>query len=197
MMTRVEDNETKIEGRAKCICEICKQVGWSSSRTCIHECNYNCDQLIQKFVDHDKGWMTKSKDLGNGNRGWYIKIAGVEVPEPVLNKYTDYLLDRQAEMGLASCEIEKEMYTGRLENVRASLHMAILQSVGWQMMDMSRGARIFVKVLEKYVEKKAKYTKFKNGPFKDWNIDQYHWMNKRSKENGGCGLLSWNTSETE
>lgn len=171
-MSRVSDNEEIIMKRANDICEICQQMGWRKCES--HPLNYNCDQLINKFVDHDGRYVTKCEHHESGNKTWYYTIAGVKVPAQVVNHYCDFLLDRQAELGIASWHLEKEMYTGRLEEVRATLHMAILQSIGWQMMDMNLAARIFVRVLEKFVEKRAKYTTFKTGRLKDFPVDQYN-----------------------
>jgi hypothetical protein len=119
--------------------------------------NYNCDQLISKFSDHDYPYMWKSEALGTGHRWHYIKIAGVKTPFEVLDKYSSHVIERLKSLKwVHSRYIIEEMRIGRLEEERRTLHLMVMQSIGFQAWDMSPAARMYAGALEKFVEFRAR-----------------------------------------
>lgn len=160
-----ERNTQLIRDRATCICEICKQMQWT---TCAgKEGDYGCEQLIQKFVTHDYNYRSKSEEL-NGVRVFYIRVAGVKIPEVVLRRYVDLILDRMEELGMGSEGVLDALnVTGRLEHQRAEAHRAILQSIGFNGFIRSNESNILSAVLDRYVEIQAKI-RFKERDFDNW-----------------------------
>lgn len=154
-MSKADDNREIILKRAEDICDICQQMEW---RKC--ECgrmNYHCDQLISKFSDHDYPYMWKSEAADSGKRFHYIKIAGVKTPFETLDKYSSHVIERlKALKWVHSRYIIEEMNIGRLEEERAMLHMKVLQSIGFKVLDMDPAARMFAGALEKFVEFRAR-----------------------------------------
>lgn len=160
-----ERNTQIINDRAACTCEICKQMHWRECTT--GEMNYRCDQLISKITEHDGIYQRKS-ELVNGNRMFYVRVAGIKVPEIVLNKYVNLILDRMEELGLGSVGIKDELNPcGRLEAQRAECHRAILQSVGFDGFVRSCESNILSAVLDNYIEREAKRA-FHERDFDNW-----------------------------
>jgi hypothetical protein len=174
----LEKNEQIIHDRAECICEICKQMNW---RTCENGIlDHNCEQLISKFTDHDYHYNPKSEIINDIKR-FYIRVAGVKVPETVLRKYVDGILNRMEELGIGSAGAKDELNVyGRLEKQRAEYHMMVLQSIGFNGFVRSKESDIFSKVLDNYIEYMAK-RRFK------WTIDMDNWLKEyyQRKVNNG------------
>jgi hypothetical protein len=180
-MSRVVENSQKIEERAECICDICQQMKWQ-------ECDYGklshyCDQLILKLAEYDFPYMVKFESFDDGTKIPYINIAGVRTPLNVVNEYKDHIIDRISALKIHSRDMMSEMNIGKLEKERAELHMMVLASIGFQMMDMSRAARLYAKALEKYVEYCASKELSSDMEIETWeNIIKLHGIEKVRKE---------------
>lgn len=170
-----ERNEQIIHDRAECICEICKQMQWRKCED--KELDYYCDQLISKFTDHDYNYRSTSEEV-NGKRQWYIRVAGIKIPEQVLNHYVELILVRMEELGMGSVGVKDELNVcGRLERQRAECHTMVLQSIGFNGFIRTQGSNIFSRVLDNYIEREAKRR------FREVDFD--HWVKERLLRNRG------------
>ena len=166
-----ERNTQIILDRAECICEICKQVHWRDCEG--KERDHSCEQLIRKFADHSEPYLRKS-EIVNGNKQFYIRVAGIKIPEEVLDRYVNLIFDRMEELGMGSIGIKDELNVcGRLERQRAECHQMVLQSVGFNGFIRNDASDILSACLDSYIEFRARKQ------FKQRDIDL--WIQERLK----------------
>jgi len=166
-----ERNTKIIHDRAECTCEICEQMHW---RNCEYKkCDYRCNQLISKITEHD-GLYNPHSEMINDNKLWFVRVAGIKVPETVLNRYVSVILDRMDELGMGSVGIKDELTTcGRLETQRADCHRSVLMSVGFDGFIRSAESNILSAVLDNYIEREAK-RRFHERDFDNWVRERMH-----------------------
>lgn len=163
-------NRQIIRDRAECICETCNQMQWTTCE--FGKTDYRCYQLISKFAEHDGSYSYKSEML-NGKKIFYIRVAGIKIPESVLTHYVNVILDRMVELGIGLVGVKDELNVcGRLEKQRAECHRMVLQSIGFNGFIRTPESNILSAVLDNYIELKAK------------KIDINSWIRERIKSRG-------------
>lgn len=149
-----DKNVQIIRDRAECICDICNQMQWQECEN--GRCDHGCQQLISKFTEHGEPYFSKS-ELLNGHKLFYVRVAGIKIPEDVLKRYVDIILDRMEELGMGSVGIKDELNVcGRLERQRAECHQMVLQSIGFNGFIRTRESDILSACLDAYIERQAK-----------------------------------------